>query len=183
MAFAHVERQSRYELHNVSTIARKDGARWRLEGEKGVVLHGDCAQKILVTARTAGSTRDRSGIGLFLVDVPSDGVSVRGYPTQDGLRAAEISLAGATGVPLGDPAGALATVERVVDEALAYLAAEAVGVMTAMHTATVDYMKQRKQFGRAIGEFQALQHRAVDMYVLAGAGAVHGVAGNHDVRG
>ena len=166
LAFAHVERQSRYELHNVTTIARKDGARWRLEGEKGVVLHGDCAHKLLVTARTEGGTRDRSGIGLFLVDVPGEGVSVRGYPTQDGLRAAEISLAGATGLPLGDPAGALPHVERVVDEALAFLAAESVGVMAAMHASTVDYMKQRKQFGRAIGEFQALQHRAVDMYVM-----------------
>ena len=165
LGFAHVERQSRYELHNVTTIARNEGGRWRLEGEKGVVLHGDTAHKLLVTARTSGGTRDRSGIGLFLVDVPSEGVSVRGYATQDGLRAAEVSLAGATGVPLGDPAGALPHVERVVDEALGYLAAEAVGVMAAMHESTVDYMKQRKQFGRAIGEFQALQHRAVDMYV------------------
>ena len=166
LAFAHVERQSRYELHNVSTIARQEGGRWRLEGEKGVVLHGDTANKLLVTARTAGGTRDRSGIGLFLVDVPGEGVSVRGYPTQDGLRAAEVSLAGAAGLPLGDPAGALPVVERVVDEALAFLAAEAVGVMEAMHASTIDYMKQRKQFGRAIGDFQALQHRAVDMYVL-----------------
>ena len=166
LAFAHVERQSRYELNNVVTIARQEGARWRLEGEKGVVLHGDCANKLLVTARTTGATRDRKGIGLFLVDVPSQGVSIRGYPTQDGMRAAEISLAGAAGTPVGDPAGALPAVERVVDEALAYLAAEAVGVMAAMHASTVDYMKQRKQFGRAIGEFQALQHRAVDMYVL-----------------
>ena len=166
VAFAHVERQSRYELHNVTTIARNEGGRWRLEGEKGVVLHGDTADKLLVTARTAGGTRDRTGIGLFLVDVPGEGVSVRGYATQDGLRAAEISLAGATGTPLGDPAAALPHVERAVDEALAYLAAEAVGVMTAMHESTVDYLKQRKQFGRAIGEFQALQHRAVDMYVL-----------------
>ena len=166
LAFAHVERQSRYDLHHVSTIARPEGGRWRLEGDKGVVLHGDCAGKLLVTARTSGSTRDRSGIGLFLVDVPGDGVSVRGYPTQDGLRAAEVSLAGATGIPLGDPAGALPAVERVVDEALAFVAAEAVGVMAAMHASTVDYMKQRKQFGRAIGEFQALQHRAVDMYVM-----------------
>ena len=165
LAFAHVERQSRYELHNVTTIARNEGGRWRLEGEKGVVLHGDAADKLLVTARTSGGTRDRSGVGLFLVDVPSEGVSVRGYPTQDGLRAAEVSLAGATGVPLGDPANALPHIERVVDEALGYLAAEAVGVMTAMHESTVDYMKQRKQFGRAIGDFQALQHRAVDMYV------------------
>ncbi len=166
LAFAHVERQSRYELHNVSTIARNEGGRWRLEGEKGVVLHGDVANKLLVTARTSGGTRDKGGIGLFLVDAPSEGVSVRGYATQDGLRAAEVSLAGATGVPLGDPAGALVHLERVVDEALAYVAAEAVGVMSAMHESTVDYMKQRKQFGRAIGEFQALQHRAVDMYVL-----------------
>ena len=166
LAFAHVERQSRYELHNVTTIARNEGGRWRLEGEKGVVLHGDSAGKLLVTARTSGGTRDKSGIGLFLVDVPSEGVSVRGYATQDGLRAAEISLAGATGLPLGDPAGALPHVERVVDEALAFIAAEAVGVMTSMHESTVDYMKQRKQFGRAIGEFQALQHRAVDMYVV-----------------
>ena len=166
LAFAHVERQSRYELHNVTTIARNEGGRWRLEGEKGVVLSGDTANKLLVTARTSGGTRDRAGVGLFLVDVPSEGVSVRGYATQDGLRAAEISLAGASGIPIGDPAGALPHIERVVDEALAFLAAEAVGVMTSMHDATVDYMKQRKQFGRAISEFQALQHRAVDMYVL-----------------
>ena len=166
LALAHVERHSRYELHNVSTIARPDGAGWRLEGEKGVVLHGDTANKLLVTARTAGGTRDREGIGLFLVDVPGEGVSVRGYPTQDGQRAAELSLAGAAGVAIGDPAGALPVVEQVVDEAIAYLAAESVGVMAAMHAATVDYMKQRKQFGRAIGDFQALQHRAVDMYVL-----------------
>ena len=117
------------------------------------------------------------------MDVPGDGVSVRGYPTQDGLRAAEISLAGATGIPLGDPAGcACRRSSELWTRRWAYIAAEAVGVMTAMHTATVDYMKQRKQFGRAIGEFQALQHRAVDMYVLAGAGAVDGVASHHDVR-
>ena len=166
LAFAHLERQSRYELNDITTIARPEGSRFRLEGDKGVVLNGGSADKLLVTARTSGNTRDRSGIGLFLVDTRSEGVSVRGYATQDGLRAAEISLAGAYGVPLGDPGGALPEVERVVDEAIAYLVAEAVGVMEAMHTVTVDYMKQRRQFGRAIGEFQALQHRAVDMYVL-----------------
>jgi pimeloyl-CoA dehydrogenase small subunit len=165
-AFAHLERQSRYDLGHVTTRARAEGGRFRLEGEKGVVLHGDCADKLLVTARTGGGVRDRGGIGLFLVDARSTGVSVRGYPTQDGLRAAEVSLAGAYGVAVGDPGGALPVVERVVDEALAYLAAEAVGVMETMHAATVDYLKQRRQFGRAIGEFQALQHRAVDMYVL-----------------
>ena len=102
---------------------------------------------------------------MFLVDADAPGVSRRAYPTQDGMRAAEIGLAGARGTALGDPAGALAAVERVVDEAIAALCAEAIGVMAAMHGQTVDYLKTRKQFGRAIGEFQALQHRAVDMYV------------------
>jgi pimeloyl-CoA dehydrogenase small subunit len=166
LAFAHVERQSRYELNNVTTLARLDGDAYRIEGEKGVVLHGDVAGKLLVTARTGGSIRDRDGVGLFLVDAKSEGVSVRGYPTQDGLRAAEVSFANARGILLGEPGGAMPVVERVADEALAYLAAEAVGVMQSMHASTVDYMKQRKQFGRAIGDFQALQHRAVDMYVL-----------------
>ena len=166
VAFAHLERYSRYAFNDVTTIARPEGGRYRIEGEKGVVLHGDCAGTLLVTARTAGSSRDRDGIGLFAVPARSEGVSVRGYATQDGLRAAEVSFAGAYGTPLGDPAGALPLVERVADEALAWLAAEAVGVMQTMHNATVDYMKQRRQFGRAISEFQALQHRAVDMYVL-----------------
>jgi pimeloyl-CoA dehydrogenase small subunit len=160
LAFAHLERHSRYDLGNVTTIARQDGARYRLEGEKGVVLNGDAADKLFVTARTS------DGIGLFLVDARSEGVSIRGYALQDDLRAAEISLAGAYGVPVGTLGNALPVIERVVDEAIAYLVAEAVGVMAAMHATTVDYMKQRRQFGRAIGEFQALQHRAVDMYVL-----------------
>ena len=166
LAFAHVERQSRYELSNVATLARADGDAYRIEGEKGVVLHGDVAGKFLVTARTGGGTRDRDGVGLFLVDARSEGVSVRGYPTQDGLRAAEVSFANARGTLLGEPGGAMPVVERVADEALAFLAAESVGLMESMHASTVDYMKQRKQFGRAIGEFQVLQHRAVDMYVL-----------------
>ena len=166
LALAHVERHSRYALDDVTTTARREGSRFRLEGEKSVVLHGDVADTLLVTARSAGGSRDRDGIGLFMVDARSEGVSVRGYATQDSLRAAEISLAGAYGIPLGDPGGALPVVERVADEALAYLAAEAVGVMQRMHALTVEYMKQRRQFGRAIGEFQALQHRAVDMYVL-----------------
>lgn len=166
LALAHVERHSRYNLNDVTTIARPERNRFRIEGEKSVVLHGDVADTLLVTARTGGGSREREGIGLFRVDPRSEGVSVRSYPTQDGQRGAEISLAGAYGIPIGDPGAALPLVERVADEALAYLAAEAVGVMQAMHDATVDYMKQRRQFGRAIGEFQALQHRAVDMYVL-----------------
>ncbi len=165
LAFAHVERHSRWNLSDVAMTARRNGAGWVLNGEKSVVLHGDAAGRLLVTARTGGAQRDAGGIGLFLVDATADGVSRKGYATQDGLRAAEISFANAHGVALGDPGGALPAVERTVDEAIAALCAEAVGGMAEMHAITVDYMKQRKQFGRAIGEFQVLQHRAVDMFV------------------
>jgi pimeloyl-CoA dehydrogenase small subunit len=165
LAFAHVERHSRWNLADVAVTARKDGTGWALNGEKSVVLHGGAADKLLVTARTGGGQREAGGIGLFLVESGAEGVSRKDYATQDGLRAAELSLANAHGTALGDPGGALPAVERVVDEAIAALCAEAVGGMAEMHAITVDYMKQRKQFGRAIGEFQVLQHRAVDMFV------------------
>ena len=165
LAFAQQERGSRYDLADVTTTASRDGEVWRITGEKSLVLHGDCADRLLVSARTQGDRRDRVGIGLFLVDAADPGVARRGYPTQDGMRAAEIGFSNAAATALGDPAGALPAIKRVVDEAIGALCAEAVGVMTAMHAQTVDYLKTRKQFGRAIGEFQALQHRAVDMYV------------------
>lgn len=168
LAFAHTERQSRYDLHDVACRARRDGGAWILDGEKMVVLHGDSADVLLVTARTAGGRRDRGGIGLFAVDAGADGVTRRGYATQDGRRAAHVALANVrvdAVAALGDPEGALPVVERVVDEAMAALAAEAVGVMLALHAQTVDHLRTRRQFGAAIGSFQALQHRAADMYV------------------
>ncbi len=113
----------------------------------------------------AGAERERHGIGLFLVDAAGAGVSSRGYPTQDGQRAAEVGFDGARGTVLGDPEGALPQMEAAQDEAIAALCAEAVGCMEAMETLTVDYLKTRQQFGRPIGANQALQHRAVDMLV------------------
>jgi pimeloyl-CoA dehydrogenase small subunit len=168
LAFAQTERQSRWSLADVATTARRDGAGWVVDGEKGVVLHGDSADKLIVTARVGGGRRDREGIGAFIVDSNAAGVSRRGYPTQDGLRAAEITFSGARVEPddvLGEPGRALPLVERVADEAIAALCAEAVGAMAVMHELTVDYLKTRKQFGREIGSFQVLQHRAVDMLV------------------
>jgi pimeloyl-CoA dehydrogenase small subunit len=168
LAFAHVERHSRYDLADVSTTARHDGAVWVLDGAKSVVLHGDCADRLFVTARVSGARRDRTGIGLFLVDPSAPGVMRRSYPTQDGLRAAEVTLSGVR-VPAGDVLGeagaALPAIERVVDEAIAALCAEAVGTMQAMHETTLEYLKTRQQFGRPIGQFQVLQHRSVDMLV------------------
>ncbi len=168
LAFAHTERQSRYNLADIATRATRDGAGWVIDGEKGVVLHGDSADQVIVTARTGGERRDRDGIGAFLVDAKAAGVSRRGYPTQDGLRAAEIALARVRVGPeavLGEPGAALPLIERVVDEGIAALCAEAVGAMAVMHELTVDYLKTRRQFGREIGSFQVLQHRAVDMLV------------------
>ena len=168
LAFAQTERHSRWNLADISTTATRDGAGWRLDGEKGVVLHGDTADKLVVTARIGGGQRDRDGIGVFVVDANAPGLSRRGYPTQDGLRAAEVTLAGVRVGPeavLGEPGAGLPLIERVVDEAIAALCAEAVGAMAVMHELTVEYLKTRRQFGREIGSFQVLQHRAVDMLV------------------
>ena len=168
MAFAHVEPQARYDLADVATTARRDGDGHVLQGAKGVVLHGDSADLLVVSARTAGGRRDRDGISLFLFDPAAAEVTRRGYATQDGLRAAEIRLddvrVGADAC-LGPLDGGLALIERVVDAALAAVAAEAVGAMEAMQLTTVEYLKTRKQFGVPIGSFQALQHRAADMLV------------------
>jgi pimeloyl-CoA dehydrogenase small subunit len=166
LAFAHVERHSRYDLADVSTVARKDGGGYVLDGTKSVVIHGDTADRIFVTARVSGDRRRRDGIGLFLIDPASPGVTRRGYPTQDGQRAAELTLANVR-VTADDMISdnALPLIEHVVDEAIAALCAEAVGAMHVMQDLTLEYLKTRKQFGRPIGSFQVLQHRSVDMLV------------------
>ena len=165
LALAHTERNSRYDLHHVETKAVKDGDGWRLTGQKSVVLHGEAADKIIVVARTAGEVRDENGIGLFLVDASAEGLTRRGYPTQDGSRAAELSLDNVPAEALGDPANGLPALQKAIDGAIAALSAESIGVMSAMQELTVDYLKVRKQFGVAIGAFQVLQHKAVDMFV------------------
>ena len=165
LAYAQVERQSRYSLNDVKTTARQQGGTWRIDGAKGLVLHGDSADTLLVSARVDGHERDRDGIGLFRVEAAASGVVRQGYATQDGLRAAEVTFENAEAIALGEPGHALPAMERAEDEAIAALCAEAVGLMSSMHEMTLDYLKTRKQFGRAIGENQALQHRSVDMYV------------------
>jgi pimeloyl-CoA dehydrogenase small subunit len=167
LAFAHTERQARYDLHDVATTARKTADGYTIEGDKSVVVHGDSATRLIVSARTSGSRRDAHGITLFLVDADAPGVSRRGFATQDGQRGAAISL-GSVAVPesavLGgvDAAGPL--IGRVTDIAIAAVCAEAVGAMTSLHALTLDYLKTRKQFGVPIGSFQVLQHKSVDMF-------------------
>ena len=168
LAFAHSERQARYNLADVATTARRDGTGFVLDGAKTLVLHGDSAEKFVVSARTSGAQTDRDGLALFLIDAGAPGVSVRGYPTVDGLRAAEVTLSNVradASAAVGEPDAAFALIERVADTAIAALCTEAVGAMAAMHATTVDYMKTRRQFGVTIGSFQALQHRTAEMLI------------------
>ncbi|WP_315783847.1 MULTISPECIES: pimeloyl-CoA dehydrogenase small subunit [unclassified Bradyrhizobium] len=167
-AFAQLEKQSRYDLFDVATSAKKKGDGWVIDGEKFVVLNGENADTLIVTARTSGGQRDKSGIGVFIVPADAKGVTRKGYPTQDGLHAADITFTGVevgADAVIGDPANALPLIERVVDEARIALCAEAVGLMDESLKTTVEYIKTRKQFGVAIGSFQSLQHRASDMFV------------------
>ncbi len=168
LTLAHTERQSRYDLEDVATRATRTGGGFRLSGAKSIVPNADAAGLMVVSARVSGERRDPHGIGLFLVPADADGLSVQAYPTQDGGRAAEVffsDVALPADAALGDPEDGLPVLERVADEAIAALCAEAVGIMDAMREITVDYLKTRKQFGVSVGSFQALQHRAVDMLI------------------
>ena len=167
-SFAHSELGSRYTLSDVSTTATKDGDGWVLNGSKGLVLQGDSADTIIVSARVSGGRADRDGLGLFIISGEAPGVVRHGYETQDGQHAAEITLTNVkvgAGDVLGEPGKAYPVISRVVDEATAAVCAEAVGAMDALTKLTVDYLKTRKQFGVTIGSFQVLQHRAADMLI------------------
>jgi pimeloyl-CoA dehydrogenase small subunit len=168
LTLAFGERQSRYDLFDVATTARRNGTGYVLDGQKSVVLHGDSADRLIVSARTSGTRRDASGISLFVIDADSAGLDIHGYEAQDGGRVAELTLTGVV-VPDGDVLGALdqglPILEATIDHGIAALAAEAVGAMDGLHALTIDYLKTRKQFGVAIGTFQNLQHRMVDMLI------------------
>jgi pimeloyl-CoA dehydrogenase small subunit len=168
LAFAHGERQARYDLSDVMTTAKPKGDGWLLDGAKSVVAHGDTADKLVVSARTAGDRNDADGISLFLVDAAAQGVARRSYTMRDGTRAADLALSGVevgADAMLGEVGGGFAVVERVVEAGIAATAAEAVGAMETMQAMTLEYLKTRQQFGRPIGQNQALQHRASEMFM------------------
>jgi pimeloyl-CoA dehydrogenase small subunit len=168
LAFAHSESQARYDLADVRTAARREGDGWVIEGEKRFVLAGDSADQFIVSARVAPAGDGHDGLALFLVDASHPGLSRRGYTTQDRSRCADLRLDSVRigdNALIGEPGTALPAIEQAVDAAIAALCAEAVGAMSYAQELTVDYLKVRKQFGVAIGSFQALQHRAVDMLV------------------
>jgi len=162
------EPQSRWTVADVATRATPVDGGWRLDGAKVLVPHGAVADRFVVSARTDGDRTSPTGIGLFLVDRTAPGVSFVSHATHDGGRVADIRfdgvMVGADAV-IGDPARGLPILERAVDEAIAAISAEAVGIMDEALKMTVEYLKTRVQFGRPIGSFQALQHRAADMFV------------------
>lgn len=167
LAFAHSEPKSRFNLSDVTVTADAEGDGFKINGQKMLVYHGGSADSLIVSARTSGTQRDRDGITLFIVDRTAEGVSVRGHRTVDGLRAAEITLTdvkvGADAI-LGSKDKGFEIVEDVIDRACVLFAAEACGAMEKAVELTVDYTKERKQFGRPLSSFQALQHKMADMY-------------------
>ena len=168
IAFAHGERQARYDLSDVLTTAKPKGSGWVIDGAKSVVTHGDSADKLLVSARTGGDRDDPKGIALFLVDAKANGIARRAYRLRDGMGAAEITFAGVEvgrDALLCEAGAAYPVIERVAEAGIAATAAEAVGAMETLQQMTLEYLKTRQQFGRAIGENQALQHRATEMFV------------------
>jgi alkylation response protein AidB-like acyl-CoA dehydrogenase len=164
------EPQGRYNLADVATTAKADGSGWTLNGHKAVVVAAPYATHLLVSARTGGSQRDAKGVSLFLVEANTKGVVRRDYPCVDGYMASEVYFENANVGPhalLGAEGGALPLIEQLVDHAAMAQCAEATGAMKRLNELTLDYAKQRKQFGKAIGDFQVIQHRLVDMFMEA----------------
>ena len=161
VVLAQQERHSRYDLDKVAVKAAEAGGGWKLSGTKVVVPAGDEADAFIVSARVGGGESDPAGVALFLVEPGAAGLARRGYPTQDGARAADLVLADTPATLLtknGHDA-----LEHAADVAIAALCAEAVGLMDKMVAVTVDYLHQRKQFGVPLATFQALRHRVADV--------------------
>ncbi len=165
LAFA--EPQGRYEIANIATVARANGNGWMINGTKSYVLNGGNSDLLIIPARTAGEQTHQSGISLFAIAADSDGVSIRDYETVDGQRAAEISfndVAVGSNKLIGDLDHGHAALQQAVTDATIAVCAEAVGIMRVLTDKTIEYSKNRSQFGVPIGSFQALQHRMVEMY-------------------
>jgi len=165
-ALATLEPGARFDLWNVATRAERTRDGFLLNGRKGVVLHGDSADILLVSARTSGEQTDRHGITLFAVDARAQGVGIKGFPALDGQRVAEVVLEDVR----VDPQSVIGTLDEgypllewTVDQGIFALCAEAVGAMSRLSDLTFEYLRTRKQFGSPIGKFQSLQHRAADI--------------------
>ena len=168
VSIAALEPDARFDLSQVRTAAKAEGAGFLLSGRKAVVMHGDTADQLIVSARTAGSAGETHGISLFLVGADSPGINIRGFPTIDGQRSAEIDFTDVhidQAALLGRLHEGAEPLERAVDRGIAALCAEAVGAMEKLLELTAEHLRTRKQFGQPIGKFQVLQHRVADMAI------------------
>ncbi len=169
-AFAYAEPQGRYTWSDLKTTARKEGSGYVINGHKAVVIGAPWATHLIVTARTGGGQRDEDGVSVFIVEKGAKGVVTRDYPTVDGQRASEVyfeNVSVGADALIGAEGASLPLVNKVLDEATAAVCAEAVGAMRKLHEGTLEYARQRKQFGVPIASFQVLQHRMVDMFMEA----------------
>ena len=168
LALAYAEEQSRFDLHDVTTSARADGDNYIINGAKSMVLNAETADHIIVSARTSGGQVDKSGISLFLIPRVTAGLKVEGFPTVDGLRAAEISFndlsVGAESL-IGTKGSGYETLNATINDGILAIAAEALGSMEVLYKDTVAYTQEREQFDHPMSDFQVVQHRLVEMFM------------------
>ena len=167
-AFAHSEPQSRFDLFDVKTSATENSDDFILNGFKSVVFAGPIATHLIISARTSGDQRDTDGITLFLVDKNAEGITLQNYPTIDEYRASEVvieNLKISKDMVLGEVGKAYDAIDENIDKSTIAACAEALGVLQILKDSTIDYCKNRKQFGQAIGKNQSIQHRLVDMMI------------------
>ena len=167
---AFVEPSSGYQISDITSTAVRGGGddqAWQLSGTKTHVINGGSAELIIVAARTSGERTDKHGITLFGIPATASGISIRSYPTIDGLRAAEIGLSDVLANDsqvIGEIDSGYEVLNAAVADATLAVCAEAVGIMTVLTEKTIEFSKGRVQFGVPISSFQALQHRMVEMY-------------------
>ncbi len=168
LALAYAEPQSRFNLSDVVTEAKADGDNFIINGYKSVVMNGPSADQIIVSARTSGTQLDENGISLFIIDANASGLDKTNYKTVDGRRASDLTLENVSVSKenlIGDQDKGFEILDSAIDKAILAISAEAVGAMEVLYKTTVEYTKTREQFGTAIGKFQVLQHRMVDMFM------------------
>ena len=168
LTLAYAEQQSRFDLEDVATSARKEGEKYIINGQKSMVLNAESADHLVVVTRTNGSQVDEEGITLFLVDSDSKGLERNNFPTVDGLRASEITFDNvevSSERMLGDLDKGFTILRTIANNAILALCAEAVGAMEVLYKDTVEYTQQREQFDHPLSDFQVLQHRMVDMFM------------------
>ena len=167
-ALAFAEPQGRFNLADLTTTATANNGSYLLSGHKSVVINGPNANFFIVSVRTSGEQRDETGISLFIIPSDAKGLSRRDYPTVDGQRASELILDNVEldeASRLGEEGQGLNVLQKAIDFATLAIGSEAVGCMEVLYKDTVEYCKNREQFGQPIGKFQVLQHRMVDMFM------------------